>query len=113
MRRLIYIVACIATLLVGSVGIANGAGAKDRSTQIVHIEGVRYYVHEVQKDNTLYSLSKLYGVSEEQILSSNSNIYDGLKIGMSIKIPVVVDVKEEAQSAKKVQRKKCDEHLRQ
>ncbi len=108
MKRLIYIVVtCVTALMVGFLGDAN-ALPKDLSKQIVHIDGVRYYVHTVEHGNTLYSLSKTYDTSDALILQANPTLgSEGLQIGMSIKIPVV----ESGDTAKKLQRKKFDEHI--
>ncbi|MBR1722361.1 MAG: LysM peptidoglycan-binding domain-containing protein, partial [Treponema sp.] len=44
-------------------------------------------VHEVQKGETLYSISKVYGVSVSAIQEANSMSDNGIKIGQKIKIP--------------------------
>jgi len=49
----------------------------------------RFIYHEVFKQETLYSLSKLYGVSVNQIKVSNDGLVDGLKVGTVIRIPRV------------------------
>lgn len=59
-----------------------------RSTTIVFINGKKYIVHTVNKGETLYSLSKTYQISEEEIKQHNPAVADGLKIGQAIKIPV-------------------------
>lgn len=55
---------------------------------IEKINGVKYYIHSVEKGNTLYSIAKKYGVSVEEITKSNPETASGLKIGQTIKIPV-------------------------
>ncbi len=111
MRRLRYIVACLAIMVVLVPHPCSAAsGDNDRSSVVVHIDGVRYYVHNVVSGNTLYSLSKLYGVSEEQILESNPTITDGLKVGTSVKIPNLESAEEDKVS-KRAQRKLFDEHV--
>lgn len=44
-------------------------------------------LHEVQKGETLYSISKTYGVSVTQIQEANGLADNGIKIGQKIKIP--------------------------
>ncbi|MBQ0050824.1 MAG: LysM peptidoglycan-binding domain-containing protein [Treponema sp.] len=44
-------------------------------------------VHEVQKGETLYSISKSYGVSVEAVKSANDFSGNDIKIGQKIKIP--------------------------
>jgi len=48
------------------------------------------YVHIVQPGETLYSISKAYGVSQSDIAISNPDIYAGLKVGQALKIPASV-----------------------
>lgn len=54
-------------------------------------------VHEVQPKETLYSLSKKYSLSVDDIVAVNPDVKElGLQLGMKIKIPVeLVDIPEE------------------
>jgi LysM repeat protein len=56
----------------------------------VRVDGKSYYVHIVKKGETLYSISKAYGVSQSDIAVNNPDIYAGLKVGQALKIPVRV-----------------------
>lgn len=47
-----------------------------------------FLIHEVQRQNTLYSIAKEYNVEINDIIVANPVIEDGLKRGMKIKIPV-------------------------
>lgn len=64
-----------------------------RSSSIVAIDGRSYYVHEVKKGETVYSLSKLYGVQENDIVANNPQLVGGLQADQVIKIPVVLEDK--------------------
>ena len=44
-------------------------------------------IHEVQKGETLYSISKKYGVSVADVQSANGLSDNGIKVGQKIKIP--------------------------
>lgn len=68
-----------------------------RSTEIISIGGVEYYMHHVKQGETLYSISKAYNVSIEEITSKNPEVNDGLQADMVIGIPVVEDSAEETQ----------------
>ena len=47
-----------------------------------------FYYHDVQPKETLYSLTKQYNVTVDEIMSANPEIMtDGLKFGQTIKIP--------------------------
>jgi LysM repeat protein/ABC-type branched-subunit amino acid transport system substrate-binding protein len=66
--------------------------------KIETIDGVRYYVHEVQGGNTLYGISKLYNVTAEKVIEFNPTVSNGLQIGQRILIPVAQgEVKNETQ----------------
>lgn len=80
-------------LLLCALLAAVTATAIEKSQTIVYINGAKYYIHTVQRGETLYALSKLYGVGEQVILSSNPEMTDGLKADANIKIPVIGDVK--------------------
>lgn len=52
------------------------------------IDGKEYFVHEVVKGNTLYSISKQYDVSLSEILNNNPEAEKGINIGQKIYIPI-------------------------
>lgn len=56
----------------------------------VRVDGKTYYVHIVQTGETLYSISKAYGVNQSDIAINNPDIYAGLKVGQALKIPVSI-----------------------
>ncbi len=60
-----------------------------KSETIVYINGQKYYIHNVETGETLYSLSKLYDVEISEIESNNTSVKEsGLSEGVTIKIPV-------------------------
>ena len=58
-----------------------------KSNDKVKIEGKYFYIHIVQKGESLYSISKAYGVSQMEIAMENADIYLGIKVDMALKIP--------------------------
>ena len=58
-----------------------------QSEQIVYIDGTKYTVYTVVQGDTLYSLSKRYGVTIDQMTAANPLLAKGLKAGQTIKIP--------------------------
>ncbi|MBI4945847.1 MAG: ABC transporter substrate-binding protein [Bacteroidetes bacterium] len=58
-----------------------------KSDKIETIEGKKFYIHLVEKGQTLYSIAKAYGTTVDIILSNNQDISAGLKSGKKIKIP--------------------------
>ncbi|MBE6309764.1 MAG: LysM peptidoglycan-binding domain-containing protein [Bacteroidales bacterium] len=45
------------------------------------------FVHIVKKGETLYGLSKTYGVSQDDLIENNPQVLNGLKLGQEIVIP--------------------------
>lgn len=72
------------TLTLAFAAIAFDASAEE----LVVIGGVKYTIHDVAKGETLYSLSRKYGVTVDEIKSVNDILAAGLKAGQRIKIPV-------------------------
>ncbi len=60
---------------------------KSSNTEIIN--GKEYYIHQVEAGQTLYSISKAYGISVEDILFENPEAKEGLQIDQQLKIPLV------------------------
>ncbi len=71
---------------------AAAALAIGKSKTVVVIDGAKYYIHTVEKGETLYGLSKTYGVGEQVIVSLNPTVAGGLKAGGKLKIPFTAEV---------------------
>lgn len=54
---------------------------------IENFEGKNYYMHTVEKGQTLYAISKLYQCDINEILSANPGSDNGLKEGQTLRIP--------------------------
>lgn len=74
-----------ATLLAATISTAQ----VDRV--IIEREGQQFFVHQVEAGHTLYSLSKLYQTSVEDIEAANPGTGQGLSIGQTLYIPVPKD----------------------
>ncbi|MDR3180753.1 MAG: LysM peptidoglycan-binding domain-containing protein [Prevotellaceae bacterium] len=61
----------------------------ETSSEQVRIGGQLYYIHLVLKKQTLYSISRHYGVSIDELKKHNPQLAEGLKEGDRLKIPVV------------------------
>jgi LysM repeat protein len=72
-----------------------------KSSEKVRIDGKTYFIHYVKKGETLYSLSKAYEVTVQQIVDNNPLLADGLKDGQNIKIPAEGQSTPPATSPKK------------
>lgn len=68
--------------------ISTGFGQEvQKSAEKVRIGGDIYYVHNVKKGETIYSLTKVYGISEDELVRTNPQLTDGLKEGQVLRIP--------------------------
>ena len=88
--------------------VAASASAQvrvDRSGDKVVISGVTYYIHTVKKGETLYSVSKAYGVNTQDLIRVNPTAGEGLREGQSLRIPErLVDTEPAAMAPEVVQR---------
>lgn len=67
-----------------------------KSENKVIIEGKIYYLHNVKPGQTLYSISRAYGIKETDIESENPGASAGLKVGQVLKIPFQqISIKQE------------------
>ena len=48
-----------------------------------------FIMHKVEKGQTIYSITKQYGVSQEKLKVLNPELKDGLKLNQFIRIPVL------------------------
>ena len=62
-------------------------GQENNSFEKVVIGDARFILHTVEKNQTLYSISRVYDCSQEEILAVNKNITGIIKKGMVLKIP--------------------------
>ena len=60
----------------------------ERSKDKVIISGVAYYIHQVKKGETAYSISKAYGITVEELTRENPPAVYGIKEGQILRIPV-------------------------
>ena len=71
-----------------------------KSTTIETIKGKTFFIHTVDKGQTLYGISKIYNVSVDEILEHNPDASTGLKKGMTLKIPSKVVQNQDVQIVK-------------
>jgi len=102
MRTVIKLLFAILVIMQStSLVYSQDNGTIKKSDKQIFILGKNYYIHKVKRAQTLYSLSNVYKVSIQEIISENSVLLSGgLKRGMEIKIPVVEDIPEEITKGK-------------
>ena len=65
----------------------TAAAQETKNPERIVIGEVGYILHTVQKNETLYSISRLYECTQEEVLAANKNISGVIKKGMILKIP--------------------------
>lgn len=87
LKRLFIIILSVLSLSLGAQ--TYQAPKVEKSSQILKINGAEYYSHKVLPRQTLYSISKEYGVSVDEITAANPVVAEkGLQSGTTIIIPV-------------------------
>ncbi|MDR2127002.1 MAG: LysM peptidoglycan-binding domain-containing protein [Prevotellaceae bacterium] len=66
-----------------------------KSTEKVRIGDKVYYVHHVKYGETIYSLCRVYNVSQEELVAANPQLSQGLKAEQRIKIPYKTESKSD------------------
>lgn len=61
--------------------------AQVKSSEIKTINGKKYYIHKVEKGQSLYAIAKVYETDINSILAENDEAIDGLRAGQELKIP--------------------------
>ena len=69
--------------------------AAQKSKNTITENGQKLYIHQVVKGNTLYNISKVYGVASAIIIKANPEVANGLKVGSEIKIPFGQDTSDD------------------
>ncbi|MBN4072094.1 LysM peptidoglycan-binding domain-containing protein [Flavobacteriales bacterium AH-315-E23] len=79
-------------LLIGATHFAVCQPDNAPKDVIKVIEGKKYYIHKVQKGETLYGISNRYGVVIKEIVFENPLTINGLKVGETLRIGVPIIV---------------------
>lgn len=72
----------------GAVGLVDSI-----SSPRILVDGTEYWVHTVAKGETLYAISRKYGVSQTIIAAANPQIYYGIKEGESLRIQIPAELR--------------------
>src|SRR5450759_5410946 len=60
----------------------------ERSKDKVIISGIAYYIHQVKKGETAYSISRAYNITVEDLTRENPPAVYGINEGQTLRIPV-------------------------
>lgn len=65
----------------------KSSGGISKSKNVTTINGVKYYLHTVEKGQTLFAIAKGYELSLNDIVIENPEAIDGIKPGQVLKVP--------------------------
>lgn len=68
--------------------LASTQAMAQKTQTIQEIDGKKYYIHAVEQGHTVYAISRLYGISVDEINRLNPGTSDGLSLGETLRIPV-------------------------
>lgn len=77
--RLVLLLLCLSS---GPALLAQ----EGKSTVVQTINGKKYYIHKVEKGQSLYGIARLYSTDVNAILAENHDAIDGLKPGQELRI---------------------------
>ena len=86
-KRFSHIV-LVLVLSVTSIYSATAQVVVERSKEKVIISGVPYFIHNVKKGETPYSISRAYNISVEELTRENPPALYGINEGQILRIPV-------------------------
>ena len=108
MRLLTKITITLLLSLAGLVVSSADLAAQSTDDKVIAVDGRNYYIYTIAAGDTYYSLSRRYGVTEQEIRDSNPRV-DMLRTGETIKIPCIELPAEKKMSARFM---KCSNELR-
>jgi len=79
--RLVIVFFCL-SVTANVYGQVNGIS---KNTQVIN--GKKYYIHKVEKGQSLYGIAKIYGLDLNALIVENPEAIDGIKSGQELKIP--------------------------
>ena len=68
--------------------VSFAALSQTKSTNIQTLDGKKFYIHKIEKGQSLYAISKLYNTNLDALYLVNPELKAGAKSGQEIKIPV-------------------------
>ena len=109
MRIVSQISVLILILFFSTVTTSHSQVKVERSDEKVVISGVAYYIHQVKKGETAYSVSRAYGIKVEDLVKENPPALYGLAEGQSLRIPVSEVIEADSKQVQQIVKKPRDE----
>ncbi|WP_255478807.1 LysM peptidoglycan-binding domain-containing protein [Rufibacter sp. XAAS-G3-1] len=96
LKKFVFVLGCVmvsyATAAAETLFVRDSTGIKTQN-------GKTYITHKVTPGETLYALSRKYGVAVDQIVAANKNVDKALVIGQTVLIPLKMGASSTASSA--------------
>ncbi|HXU26926.1 MAG TPA: LysM peptidoglycan-binding domain-containing protein [Bacteroidia bacterium] len=70
---------------VATAHVYGQVSGMSKNTQVIN--GKKYYIHKVEKGQSLYGIAKIYGQDLNTLIVENPEAIDGIKSGQELKIP--------------------------
>lgn len=88
-KRILYTLMFLGLMIIVSTPCSAQDNVNNiRSKILENFNGKPYYIHFVKDGQTLFSITKLYNVTSEDLIANNPELKDGLKVDMILKIPL-------------------------
>ena len=100
MKRLLFLL-LIAVIPLSAAAQNYQAAEVTISNEKANIAGKVYYIHKVLPKQTVFSICKAYGVTEDELKAANPDLKAGLKAGSIIFVPATGKIQQPAQPVKK------------
>ncbi len=97
MNKIFYFIFLFLILIIAGNSFAQGTAHSD---SVKVINGKEYYIHKVQKGETLSELAKDYHTTIKEITEANPKLGKNLKAGKNIDIPVKGRIEKTVETAK-------------
>ena len=78
-------------LLIALCTLPFASCAQTKSVVTKTIDGKKYIIHKVEKGESLYAISRLYGLDVNTVVINNHDAIDGLQVGQELRIPTNTD----------------------
>ena len=86
--RLKFLSIIALVFLIASSSFAQKKAESDgKSSKTTVVAGVKYYLHTLEKGQTLFAIAKIYGRMVNDLVIENPEAIDGIKPGQVLKIP--------------------------
>ena len=100
MKKFLPLLALVCCLLFTAQSTFSQTAEIKKSTEIQLVGGKKYFLHHVEEKQTLFGISKAYGITISELAFENPEVVEnGIKIGQVLKVPVEPSQKSNSSAA--------------